>query len=110
MKTRLLGVVAILVFSGVVSPGHSSTYADGLNDPLGLATYAQGINDKDQIVGFYYTVDIIAGSIVSHPNGYLYSGGSYTTINNGTAITAAHGINDRGQIVGILHHKPRRHR
>jgi probable HAF family extracellular repeat protein len=57
-------------------------------------TYALGINDSGQVVG-YYTSN--AGD-----RGFLYTAGSFTTINVPGAIgTRAYGINDSGQIVGL---------
>lgn len=61
--------------------------------PEFLSTYAFGINNRGQIVGWYPNTH---GS-----SGFLYSGGSFTPINDPEAslYTTALGINDRGQIV-----------
>src|SRR5271165_7071038 len=79
-----------------------------LNDPLGITQYstrtiAYGINDAGQVVGEYIDNAL-------NTNGFLYSGGSYTTIDDplaapigGDTITIAEGINDAGQIVGIYY-------
>jgi probable HAF family extracellular repeat protein len=72
-----------------------------LNDPLATSgTVAQGINDAGQSVGYY----VINGG--STPQGFLYSGGTYTTIDDpltvGEPATFAQGINDAGQIVGYF--------
>ncbi len=68
-----------------------------LNGPLGInGTEAFGINDAGQIVGVY---EDSSGTF----HGFLYSGGTYITLNDplGTgATTYATGINDAGQIVG----------
>ncbi len=52
-------------------------------------TQAFGINNAGQIVGGY-----------DFAHGFLYSGGTYTTFDDGTAGTTAWGINDLGQIIG----------
>jgi probable HAF family extracellular repeat protein len=56
---------------------------------------AYGVNDAGQIVGQF-----IDGAGVYH--GFLYSGGTYTTIDDplGLMGTEPFGINDQGQIVG----------
>src|SRR5262249_33583611 len=67
-----------------------------LDDPLAdnRGTVAQGINVAGQIVGYYFDS---AGR-----HGFLYSGGTYTTIDDPSATqgTTATGINNNGQIVG----------
>jgi probable HAF family extracellular repeat protein len=61
----------------------------------GIGTAALGINDKGQVVGYYYDSSRDA-------HGFLYSGGSYTTLDDPLGVngTVATGINDKGQIVG----------
>jgi autotransporter-associated beta strand protein/probable HAF family extracellular repeat protein len=70
-------------------------------DPLTpSSTVATGINNSGQIVGYY--------SLVNGTHGFLFSGGTYTTLDDplgqlyplGQDDTAATGINDSGQIVG----------
>jgi probable HAF family extracellular repeat protein len=59
------------------------------------ATVAQGINDAGQIVGWFQDP--------SGNHGFLYSGGTYATLNDPSSaagLTLAWGINDDGQIVG----------
>ena len=62
-----------------------------VDDPLAPgSTQASGINDMGQIVGTYFDA-----------HGFLYGGGSYTTIDDPLATqTVAQGINNAGQIVG----------
>jgi uncharacterized membrane protein len=56
------------------------------------ARYALGINAPGQIVGLTSSVD----------NGFLYSGGSFSSIVfPGSSLTVATGINASGEIVGI---------
>src|SRR5438105_7723381 len=68
-----------------------------LDDPLasGPSTVADGINGSGQIVGGY-------GDSSFHFHGFLYSNGTFTTLNDPLAgnSTVASGINDAGQIVG----------
>src|SRR5262245_14279555 len=69
-----------------------------LDEPLAGSgftfTTAYGINSSGQIVGSYRDV-----SGATH--GYLYSGGTYTTLDVPAAtVTEARAINDLGQIVG----------
>jgi probable HAF family extracellular repeat protein len=63
--------------------------------PSAFATEGWGINGMDQIVGSY-----LPGKLFT--NGFLYSNGTYTTIDDplATVDTTAYGINDAGQIVG----------
>jgi len=74
-----------------------------LNDPSATAgTFAHGINDSGEIVGYY-----VSGATT---NGFLYSNGTYNTIDNNQTIsggdtklfsgTAPQDINDSGEIVG----------
>jgi probable HAF family extracellular repeat protein len=74
-----------------------------LNDPFGVfGTVAQGINDSGQIVGWYET-GYFPGTNSGVDYGFLYSGGSYTVLNeplSPISQTFAYGINDAGQIVG----------
>jgi hypothetical protein len=73
--------------------------------PGASVTLPMGINNKGEIVGNYYT-----GSCC-YSNGFLYSRGSYTTIDNpGTqgqpslVDTFLYGINDSGQISGTWYY------
>jgi probable HAF family extracellular repeat protein len=61
----------------------------------GFSSYATGINDSNQVVGYYYTgIDYIQ-------HGFLYSGGTFTTIDPpGSAGTACWKINNAGVILG----------
>ena len=70
-----------------------------LSDPLGQ-TIAMGINDSGKIVGYYYPAfDPLQTNLA---NGFLYSNGVYTTIDDplGTGGTYPKGINNSGQVVG----------
>jgi probable HAF family extracellular repeat protein len=66
-----------------------------LTDPVGSSTAPLGIGDEGQVIGFYRD-----GNGDAH--GFLYSGGSYTAIDDplGVGGTIATGINNNGQIVG----------
>src|SRR5436190_4126075 len=66
-----------------------------LDDPLATnGTFAWGINASGQIVGSYGDASIFY-------HGFLYSGGSYTTLDGPLSSGAvAYGINDIGQVVG----------
>jgi hypothetical protein len=67
-----------------------------INGPAAISTDAYDINDVSQIVGAY--------DDGSGPQGFLLSGGHYTTLNDPSALTQltkATGINASGQIVGI---------
>lgn len=67
-----------------------------LDDPLGVGPYGTvfyGINDAGQIVGDYWD-----GSVA---HGFLYSGGTYTTLSDPLGTTTyAFGVNNLGQVVG----------
>ena len=62
-----------------------------IDDPLGTSV-AFGINDAGQVVGGY-------SDATNHEHGFLYSGGTFTTLAL-SADTLAYGINAAGQIVG----------
>jgi len=68
-----------------------------INDPNAATngTDSFGINNLGQVVGFYEKPSF------SSVNGFLYSGGTYTTINvPGQFGTQCYGINNYGEIVG----------
>jgi probable HAF family extracellular repeat protein len=70
-----------------------------LDDPKATSgTQAFGINASGQVVGSYS--DATGGGT----HGFLYSGGTYTTLDDPdagpTGVTIAQGINDAGRIVG----------
>src|SRR5207302_313960 len=78
------------------------TYTD-INPPGGETfqggTAAAGINDSGQIAGWYTTgLNAFTGF---RQHGYVYSGGSYTTLDDPLAsgATQANGINNFGTIV-----------
>src|SRR5215467_7975417 len=63
--------------------------------PAPFQTFAYGINASGQIVGTF------ANAFPAPSDGFLYSGGSFTTIAVPGAIsTGASGINNSGEIVG----------
>jgi hypothetical protein len=65
------------------------------NVTLSGASQAIGINNSDAIVGYYFS---------GKPHGFLYTGGTYTTVDYpllGSLGTVAQGINDTGDIAGI---------
>jgi probable HAF family extracellular repeat protein len=96
LVTKLFG--ATVLFS-LFSPAHSQNYNFTTLNLPGYAD-ANGINASGQIVGYYTD-----GSGQNH--GFLYSGGSFTSLNDPSAGpsgygngTFATGISDQGQIVG----------
>jgi probable HAF family extracellular repeat protein len=106
MNVQLLAVTAALALFGL-TPAYSQAHYTGflytngiysaISDPLGIHTEALGINNSGQIVGFYQSSDLV-------PHGFVYSNGTYTTLDvpvPGTRFTEATGINDAGQIVGV---------
>jgi probable HAF family extracellular repeat protein len=97
MATPSAPVISTLV--GQPSLAYTYTTVD---DPLGPnGTYVTAINDSGQIAGYYYDIGRRAVDGTSH--GFLYSGGSFTDINDpfavgdGTFVTA---INASGQVAG----------
>jgi probable HAF family extracellular repeat protein len=86
---------------------HGFIYSNGtftdITDPLAAevasgggtsGTHAEAINNSGQVVGYY--VDA-SGAV----HGFLYSGGSYTTLDDPSGVdTVVEGINDAGEIVG----------
>jgi probable HAF family extracellular repeat protein len=77
-----------------------------LDDPLGPGeTIATGLNDRGQVVGYYSALigpNTSGAFIISGQHAFLYSDGSYLTIDDPLATqgTFAYGINNAGQIVG----------
>ena len=82
---------------------YNGTYTD-ISDPAaaesasggGLSgTHATAINSSGQVVGYYVDANGV-------PNGFLYSGGTYTTLDDPAGVngTVAEGINDAGEVVG----------
>ena len=105
MNVKLLRAAATLAFLSTASPGFASSYTfTTLMDPAvgSNPTQAFGINDAGQIVG-----QAVNAGNPSYPEvlGFVYSGGTYTTlIAPGAATggtTVANGINNNGQIVGF---------
>jgi hypothetical protein len=106
MKMKLLGVVTAVVLCAVTSPAYSTAFLlnpDGSHSDIIIPAFSgpfpYAINDAGQIVG-WFKADLPppAGSF---PQGFLYSGGSYTALNvPGAYQTIATGINNTSQIVG----------
>jgi probable HAF family extracellular repeat protein len=99
MKSKLLGM-AVALTACVISPAHSASYVfTTLDDPLATnrtGTFAQAIDNNGQVVGYYYDSS-------GDAHGFLYSGGSYITVDYrpGTANqTFPESINAKRQIVG----------
>jgi probable HAF family extracellular repeat protein len=105
MKANLLATVTVALI-GSVSSAHATSYSYiTLNDPssdynasgnYAQATLPDGINNLGQVVGIYDNGGL--------PNGFLYSGNAYTTVNglNRAFVGAgAASINNSGQIVGF---------
>jgi uncharacterized membrane protein len=97
----------MLMFDAGMFPGQQTTGSKtmitytALNDPLAANdTVAQGVNNASRIVGWYQ-----ASSDAYY--GFLYSGGSYTTLNDPLAVgsaeplTMALGADDADDIVGL---------
>src|SRR6266566_1870271 len=83
--TRFAGLSDVKNRGGVMATYFYTT----IDDPSGSSTFAYGINASGQIVGSY---------LPGH--GFLYSAGTYTTLDDPNGVTVAYGINDAGQIVG----------
>jgi probable HAF family extracellular repeat protein len=91
---------------------HGFTYSNGtytdISDPLAAesasgggvsGTHAMAINTSGQVVGYYVDAN-------GQTHGFIYSGGSYTTLDDPSAVgggTVADGINDAGEIVGYYY-------
>jgi probable HAF family extracellular repeat protein len=72
-----------------------------LDDPAGNGgTSPGGINDAGQIVGTYTVVTFSHANSFSTTHGFIYAGGTYTTLDAPGAFTFASDINASGQIVG----------
>jgi probable HAF family extracellular repeat protein len=86
--------------------GTYTTIDEPLAGPRGsighIGTFAQGINDVGQVVGYYTGLDNFTNP-TSGTYGFLYSGGTFTTLNDPLANprgTFAFDINNAGLIVG----------
>jgi uncharacterized membrane protein len=80
---------------GLLDSGGSYAMIDA---PGALGTVPYGINDSGQISGIF----VVQGLGGPYSQGFLYSGGTFTTLSPGgpEAIAEAYGINDAGQVVG----------
>ncbi len=91
-------LIGMFVLTGA-SYAASYTYTT-IDDPWGVSgTYAMSINDNGDVVGYYND-----GNGYAH--GFLYKGGSYTTLDDPLAVvrgTYAMGINDSGEVVGYYY-------
>lgn len=95
-------MLPLLVMGLAIAPAASAvSYNFTLLDvPSGIETSARGINDSGQIVGKYYK-EIEPGLFA--PQGFLYSGGTYTTLNipgEESGNRNATGIDNYGNISG----------
>jgi hypothetical protein len=101
-RWNVLAWVAVTVaFLGATSSADAQSYTGftPIDVPGSFATSQLSINNSGQIVGIS-TILATEGVLRSH--GFLYSGGSYTTVDNPAfSQTLIEGINDRGQMVGI---------
>lgn len=93
-KLSLLSALVVCLASAIPLWADGFEYSGGkytvFDVPGATDTGASGINNLGEIVGSY-----VSGSSSSF--GFLYVGGSFTSI---SALTFVSGINDRGQIVG----------
>jgi probable HAF family extracellular repeat protein len=95
---KVLPIVAAAALFGVTCPAVATTYTfTDVDVPGASQTLASDINNAGTVVGPYYILPPYPGPGVS--GGFLYSGGTYTTLNISSGGTP-YGINDRGQIVG----------
>jgi probable HAF family extracellular repeat protein len=96
MKTKLLGVAAVLAFLGASSPVNAQYSFVTIDYPSALApfgSFAMGINDAGQIAYF----DSLGG------HAFLYNSGVYSSLSAPLSTdTRANGINNAGQIVGTI--------
>jgi probable HAF family extracellular repeat protein len=97
MRRAFCGTVALSLSLGIVGQAKAESTVINIDVPGSFSTTANGINNSGQITG-YYTSDVQLNQI----HGFLYSGGSYTTLDvpGAVAFTEAWGVNDSGQIVG----------
>jgi probable HAF family extracellular repeat protein len=97
MKRLLCGLMVLALFLGTAVQAKADYIFTTIDVPNSYFTSAHGINDAGQIVGTY------GGKGV---HGFLYSGGSYTTLDapgGSTGWTDAFGISASGQVVGAVH-------
>jgi hypothetical protein len=131
--TRVASILPFLDYVGTASghdtitvtvtdPTHTSSAATSIDVTVRPATIftsigdalavnggiiANAINNAGQIAGNFFDVN---GSGLFHENGFLYSAGVYTTINNGNgpnanASSVLQNINDTGEMVGYFEQK-----
>ena len=84
--------LSVMFASADVSNLSGATFAT-IDAPSAVATRVFGIDDAGRVVGSY---DDSAG--IKH--GFLFAGGTVTTLDAGECGTEAHGINNAGQIIG----------
>jgi uncharacterized membrane protein len=99
---RVMGVLAFGA-AGIVAPGISSSASHAqaiytyttLNPPGSNSSVASAINDSGEVVGTYQNSSTVLG--------FLYKGGTYTTLNPGGALSGRLGINASGEVVGTYY-------
>jgi uncharacterized protein (TIGR03437 family) len=93
----LLSAISAL---SIAAPSYNYTVLDAPGADAG-STSAAAINDSRVVLGGYAITQGCGASNCRVPYGFVYSGGSFTTINfPGSQGTNAYGINNSGQVVG----------
>src|SRR5436853_565292 len=94
-RSVIVSICSFLLIAGFIEDTLGETFGfldtDGSFSVIGGGAQLFGINDSGQIVG------------VGNRGGFLYTGGSFSTIDvpfAGVSSTQAFGINNSGQIVG----------
>jgi probable HAF family extracellular repeat protein len=97
MSLFMRSIFLMGLFAGLASFAFAGSFTfTTIADPSATSsTSPYGINNAGQVIGSFFSDGT--------DYGFLYSGGTYTTVSDplaGSGGTVAYGINDAGQIVG----------
>ena len=92
----VLALAGALLLPATLSAQAGSYTFVNIDYPGAYLTIPEAVNDNGAVVGYY--LDTQYGNY----HGFLYSGGTYTTIDDPAGTTFAEGINNAGVITGVV--------
>ena len=98
----VLALAGALLLPATLSAQNGSYTFVNIDFPGAYLTIPEAVNDNGAVVGYY--LDTQYGNY----HGFLYSGGTYTTIDDPEGTTFCEGINNAGVITGAV--EVQRHR
>ena len=92
----VLALAGALLLPATLSAQNGSYTFVNIDFPGAYLTIPEAVNDNGAVVGYY--LDTQYGNY----HGFLYSGGTYTTIDDPEGTTFCEGINNAGVITGVV--------